>query len=115
MLNEIGRQYVRQNVDRKAAEAQKTLAFLDVQMPQFKKQLVQAEDVYTRFRNQQGTVALEEEAKLALSQTVELQTKLFEAQQKRRELIARFTPDHPSLKTLDAQISAWIASEKARN
>jgi len=109
VLNEIGRQYVRQNVDRKAAEAQKTLAFLDVQMPQFKKQLVQAEDVYTKFRNQQGTVALEEEAKLVLAQTVELQTKLFEAQQKRRELVARFTPEHPAIQTLDTQISAWNA------
>jgi tyrosine-protein kinase Etk/Wzc len=107
VLNEIGRQYVRQNVERKAAEAEKTLAFLDVQMPQFRKQLVQAEEIYTRYRNQQGTVALEEEAKLALTQTVDLQAKLFEAQQKRRELVSRFTPDHPSIKTLDTQINAW--------
>ncbi|GAB3768745.1 polysaccharide biosynthesis tyrosine autokinase [Ramlibacter monticola] len=107
VLNEIGQQYVRQNVERKAAEAEKTLAFLDVQVPQFKKQLVQAEDYYTKYRNQQGTIALDEEAKIALSQAVDLQSKMFEAQQKRRELIVRFTPDHPSVKMLDSQISAW--------
>jgi tyrosine-protein kinase Etk/Wzc len=32
---------------------------------------------------------------------------MFEAQQKRRELITRFTPDHPAIKMLDSQIAAW--------
>lgn len=107
ILNEVGRQYVRQNVERKAAEAQKMLAFLDVQLPQFKKQLDTSEEAYNRYRNKQGTVALEEEAKLILARTVDLETKLLEAQQKRRELVARFTPEHPTIKTLDTQIAAW--------
>lgn len=107
ILNEIGQQYVRQNVERKAAEAQKTLAFLDVQLPQFKKQLDQSEVAYNRYRNQQGTVALDEEAKLILGRSGELQSKLLEAQQKRREFISRFTSEHPTVKTLDEQIAAW--------
>jgi len=117
VLNELGRQYVRQNVERKAAEAQKMLAFLDMQLPQFKKQLDQAEESYNRYRNKQGTVALDEEAKLILTRTVDLQTKLLEAQQKRRELVSRFTAEHPTVKTLDQQIVAWnaeIASLNAR-
>lgn len=109
ILNEIGRQYVRQNIERKSAEAEKTLAFLGVQMPQAKRLLTQAEESYNRYRNQQGTVALDEEAKLILGRNVELQGKLLEAQQKRRELIGRFTPDHPTIRTLDAQIAAWTA------
>ncbi|MHB1124334.1 MAG: GNVR domain-containing protein, partial [Ramlibacter sp.] len=117
VLNEIGRQYVRQNVERKAAEAQKMLAFLDVQLPQFKKQLDESEEAYNRYRNKQGTVALDEEAKLILSRSVDLQGKLLEAQQKRRELVSRFTGEHPVVKTLDAQIAAWnreIGSLNAR-
>jgi tyrosine-protein kinase Etk/Wzc len=117
ILNEIGQQYVRQNIERKAAEAQKTLAFLDVQLPQFKKQLDQSEVAYNRYRNQQGTVSLDEEAKLILTRSVELQSKLLEAQQKRREFISRFTVEHPTIKTLDEQIGAWnreIASLNAR-
>ncbi|NML43758.1 polysaccharide biosynthesis tyrosine autokinase [Ramlibacter sp. G-1-2-2] len=109
ILNEIGRQYVRQNTDRKAAEAGKTLAFLDTQMPQFKRQMNQAEDQYSRYRNQQGTIALDEEAKQVLGQSADLQGKLVEAEQKRRELISRFTPEHPAVQTLDAQIRAWQA------
>ncbi|WBY02075.1 polysaccharide biosynthesis tyrosine autokinase [Ramlibacter tataouinensis] len=115
ILNEIGRQYVRQNVERKAAEAQKTLAFLDAQLPQLKKQLDQAEDAYSRYRNQQGTVALDEEAKVILGRGVELGTKLLEAQQKRRELIGRFMPEHPVVRTLDEQIAAWNREIAALN
>jgi tyrosine-protein kinase Etk/Wzc len=115
VLNEIGRQYVRQNIERKAAEAQKTLEFLDVQLPTFKKQLDQSEEAYNRYRNQQGTVALDEEAKLILGRSVDLQSKLLEAQQRRRELASRFTAEHPVIQTLDAQISAWNREISALN
>ena len=107
VLNAIGTQYVNQNIERKAAEAQKTLAFLDVQLPLYKKQLEQSEEIYNRYRNQKGTVAFDEEAKLILTNSVELQTKLLEAQQKRRELESRFTAAHPTVQTLDAQIAAY--------
>lgn len=107
ILNEIGNQYVRQNVQRKAAEAQKTLAFLDVQLPQFKKQLDQSEEAYNTYRNRQGTVALDEEAKLVLGRSVEVQAKLAEARQKRLELISRFRPEHPNVVMLDSQIEEW--------
>lgn len=107
LLDEIGKQYVRQNVERKAAEAQKTLQFLDVQLPQFKRQLDASEEAYNRYRNQKGTVALDEEAKLILARSVDLQAKLVEAQQKRVELLSRFTAEHPNVKTLDAQIAGW--------
>ncbi|TWO72529.1 polysaccharide biosynthesis tyrosine autokinase [Caenimonas sedimenti] len=117
VLNEIGRQYVRQNIERKAAEAQKTLSFLETQLPQFKKQLDAAEDAYNKYRNQQGTVALDEEAKVILNRSADLQSKLLEAQQKRRENEARFTAEHPIVRTIDAQIGAFsreIASLNAR-
>ncbi|MDQ0083743.1 MULTISPECIES: polysaccharide biosynthesis tyrosine autokinase [Variovorax] len=107
LLNEIGRLYVRQNMERKAAEAEKTLGFLDGALPQFKKQLEQSEDIYNRYRNQNGTVSLDDEAKNALTQTIDLQSKLLEAEQKRRELTARFTSEHPAVQTLDTQVAAW--------
>ncbi|NDZ12562.1 tyrosine protein kinase [Variovorax sp. WS11] len=106
VLNAVGDQYVKQNIERKAAEAQKTLAFLDVQLPLFKKQLEASEEVYNRYRNQKGTVAFSEEAALILGQSVDRQTKLLDAQQRRRELESRFTSAHPAVQTLDSQISA---------
>jgi len=106
ILNAIGEQYVQQNVERKAAEAKKTLVFLDEQLPEFKRQLEASEDAYTRFRNKNGTVAFDEEAKGVLAQTIELQTKLLETQQRRREVAARFTDANSRVKIIDGQIAA---------
>ena len=106
ILNAVGDQYVQQNVERKSAEAQKTLLFLDDQLPEFKRQLEASEDAYTRFRNKNGTVAFDEEAKGVLSQTIELQTKLLEAQQRRREMATRYTDINSRVKTIDGQIAA---------
>jgi len=105
-LNEIGAQYVRQNIERKAAEAEKTIEFLDRQLPEFKQQLENSEDAYARFRNQNGTVAFDEEAKAALALSVQLQTKLLESQQLRRELLSRFTEGNPKVQMIDGQIAA---------
>jgi tyrosine-protein kinase Etk/Wzc len=117
VLHAVGEQYVKQNIERKAAEAQKTLAFLDVQLPQFKKQMEASEEAYNRYRNQKGTVAFNDEAVLILGQAVDRQTKLLEAQQRRTELESRFTANHPAVQTLDAQIAALksdIASIQTR-
>lgn len=117
ILNAIGQQYVRQNIERKSAEAEKTLAFLDVQMPQFKSQLRQTEEAYTRYRDQKGTIALDQEAQLILQQVVDLESKLLDAKQRRLDLVARFTSQHPAVRTLDEQIAAWqdqLARLKAR-
>jgi len=103
-LNEIGTLYVRQNVERKAAEAEKSLTFVGTFLPQLRRQLDDAENKYNQFRNRSGTFDLDAEAKELLDQSVALQTSLLELQQKRQELVARFTPLHPSVKTIDAQI-----------
>lgn len=105
-LNAVGSAYVQQNVERRSAEAQKTLAFLDVQLPQFKRQLDASEDAYSKFRNQKGTVQFTEEATLLLQQSVDRQTQLLALEQKRRDLDAHFTAAHPAVQTVDAQIAA---------
>lgn len=108
-LNAVGQQYVQQNVDRRSAEAQKTLAFLDVQLPQFKRQLDASEEAYSKFRNQKGTVEFTEEANLALNQSVDRQTQLLALEQQRRDLDAHFMPAHPAVQAVDAKIAALKA------
>jgi tyrosine-protein kinase Etk/Wzc len=104
ILNEIGNEYVRQNVERKSAEAEKTLAFLDRQLPELKQQLEKSETEFNQFRNTSGTIDLSEEAKTLLQQSVSAQTKLIELKQKREELLVRYTTGHPSVVGLDSQI-----------
>lgn len=107
ILDEIGAQYVRQNVERKSAEAEKTLEFLDKQLPEFKSQLERSEDAYANFRNKNGTVAFDEEAKAVLGLAVQLQTKMLEFEQQRRELLSRFTESNPKVQMINGQIAAF--------
>jgi len=104
ILNEINNFYVRQNVERKAAEAEKSIKFLNTQLPELRKQLEGAEVKFNKFRNQSGTFNLSAEAQGMLDQSVGLKVKLLEAQQKRQDLQARFTAQHPTVQVLDAQI-----------
>jgi len=105
-LNAVGTNYVRQNTERKSAEAEKSLDFLGGFLPQLKRQLEESEVKFNNFRNQNGTFDLGVEGKNYLDASVKLQADLLLLQQKRREQIAQFTPAHPVIQTLDAQIAA---------
>lgn len=105
-LNEIGVQYIKQNVDRKSAEAAQSLEFLNSQLPQLKDQLHESEARLTKLRDQHGTVDLSEEAKLALAQSADAKTRLLELQEKRHELVTRFADTHPGVVAIDQQIAA---------
>ena len=105
-LNAVGTNYVRQNVERKSAEAEKSLDFLGGFLPQLKKQLEESEVRFNKFRNENGTFDLGTEGKNYLDTAVKLQASLLELQQKRREQSAQFTAAHPVIQTLDAQIAA---------
>lgn len=104
LLNEIGREYLRQNVERKSEEAQKSLTFLEKQLPGMKEALEDAENKYNVLRNKKGTVDLGEEAKTILQQSVLSQTKMVELKQKREELLTRFQSSNPMVKAVDNQI-----------
>lgn len=104
ILNEIGSLYVRQNIQRKAAEAEKSLAFLNTQLPQLKAQLQSSEASFNEFRTRKGTFDLNSEAAAYLKQGVDLKVKLFDLQAKRKELETRYTAEHPSMQALDGTI-----------
>jgi tyrosine-protein kinase Etk/Wzc len=105
ILQAVGNNYVRQNVERKAAEADKSLLFLNGFLPTLKNQLESSETAFNQFRNQKGTFDLSTEGQLALTSSVGLQTQLLELQQKRRELSSQFTASHPTMQVMDAQIA----------
>jgi len=104
VLSEIGKEYVRQNAARKTEEAEKSLAYLNKQLPELKSQLEQAETKYNAFRNANGTVDLTEESKLSLQQSSAAKLKKMELQQKKIELLARYTNEHPAVQGIDSQL-----------
>lgn len=109
VLHEIGREYIRQNEDRRSEEAEKSLAFLNEQLPDLKKQLEAAEVEYNSFRNRHGIVDLGEDAKNSLQQSTTAQTRLVELKQKREELLTRYEKAHPSVEAIEHQIDVLDA------
>jgi tyrosine-protein kinase Etk/Wzc len=103
LLSELGREYMRQNLARKTEEAEKSLAFLNQQLPILKQKLEESEDRYNQFRNTHGTIDLREEARMSLQQAVAARNRRLDLVQKKTELMARFTEDHPIVAALNRQ------------
>ncbi|MDD5269525.1 MAG: polysaccharide biosynthesis tyrosine autokinase, partial [Methylococcales bacterium] len=105
ILNEIVNIYIRQNVEKKSAEAQNTLKFLHQQIPLLKEQLGIATDALNDYRNRKGSIDLNIETQGVLEGVVKLKTEITQLQQQRDQLRERFTESHPSIVALDKQIA----------
>lgn len=103
-VNEIADLYLRQNVERKSAEAEQTLAFLNKQLPVLKQNMDNSVATLNAYRIKAGSVDLQKETLDVLDQSVTLQSDLVKLRQKRDELTQRFTASHPQVVAIDAQI-----------
>ncbi|MDE1183032.1 polysaccharide biosynthesis tyrosine autokinase [Paraburkholderia sp.] len=115
IINFVARRFIQQDVASRSAEVEHMLGFLDQQMPQLRAELDAAEQRYNKFRNEHGTVDLGEESKLLLQQIVDNKTRLADLQNQRLEMSQRFTPNHPTVAALDAQIGALQAQQSVMN
>ncbi|MGM1003316.1 polysaccharide biosynthesis tyrosine autokinase [Acinetobacter haemolyticus] len=106
VLNAILSAYSAQNVARKSAETEQTLKFLDEQLPELKQQLDKAEREFNKFRQQYNTVDVTKESELYLTQSITLETKKIELEQKQADIAAKYTAEHPAMREINAQITA---------
>lgn len=105
VLDEIMNVYVRQNVERRSAEAESTLQFLETQLPALKEQLDASESAYNSYRLEEGSVDLTSETQSVLASVVQVDNELVGLQQEREELRQRFKSEHPRLRALDGKIA----------
>ena len=106
VLDKVAGIYVRRNVERNSAEAQKSLEFLEVQLPEIKKQLEFAEQRFNDYQIKRQSINITLETQGVLEQVVKLETKLQELELKRLEMSRKFKKDHPTYQGLVEQISA---------
>ncbi|WP_312966582.1 polysaccharide biosynthesis tyrosine autokinase [Acinetobacter gerneri] len=104
-LNNVLTVYHQQNIERKSLESKQTLAFLDKQLPELRKQLEDSEIKFNQFREKYKTVDVNAESELLLKQNIDLEKLKIELQQKQAELSAKYTNDHPLIRQIDAQIA----------
>ncbi len=100
VLNQIANNYLLQNVQRKSEEAEKSLEFLKIQLPQVRNNLDVAEDKLNKFRRENESVDMSLEAKSALDSSVSVQSQLNELTFKEAEVSQLFTKDHPTYRAL---------------
>lgn len=105
VLNNVLNVYHKQNIERKSLESKQTLAFLEKQLPDLKKQLEDSEIKFNQFREKYKTVDVNAESELLLKQNIDLEKLKIELQQKQAELSAKYTNDHPLILQIDAQIA----------
>lgn len=113
ILNDIAQNYFLQNVERKSAEAEKSLEFLKDNLPNVKHSLTEAEDTLNAFRQKNDSIDLGLEAQSILKVMVELEAQLNELTFKESEISQRFTKDHPAYRSL-LDKRATLLKEKER-
>ena len=106
VLNEVASSYLRQNVEERNAEAQKTLEFLEKQLPDVKAQMDSSLLNLNSYRNRVGSVDINAETQLVLQRRMRLQQDILALQQKKQEAIRLFHSEHPTVKTLEDQENA---------
>ena len=112
ILDALSAGYVRQEVERKSAEAAKTLAFIESQLPIVKANVSSAETALNAFQLKKGTIDLTAETQAMLDRSVDIEKQLTELELERSELRQRFTENHPALNSLKEK-SQQLRMERA--
>ncbi len=105
VLDAIARTYLRQNVERKSAEAEKTLRFINGQLPQLRQSVDVAEQALSTYRAMNGSVDVSLETKGALDRAVDVEKELTGLELQVSEAKQRFTDSHPAMITARAKIA----------
>lgn len=96
ILDSLSSNYILQNVQRLAAEAENSLAFLDEQIPLVRLSLNESEKALNDYRAKQDSVDLSLETKSLLESLVSLEAEISSMAISEAELSRRFTQEHPS-------------------
>ena len=100
VLDAIAENYLLQNINRQAAEAEQSLEFLNKQLPELKAELTEAEEKLNAYRLESDSVDMEMETQSLLGRVVSMESKLNELKIKESEVSAKFTKEHPAYRTL---------------
>lgn len=112
-LNATTSVFLTQNVARQAAEADKSLEFLEEQAPKVRDQLNKAENRLNEYRLQSDSIDLSFETQNALNSLVSIEASLNELRLQETELARRFTSNHPVYRSL-LEKKEQLLREKAR-
>lgn len=113
LVRNLAELYVSQNVERRAAEAEKKLAFLRSQLPRVKARLEQAEASLNDLRIRNAIVDLPLEARVTIERSAELDAELSTANADLLQARQRWGEGHPDRVALERRVAATRAEREA--
>ena len=105
LLDQVTSLYVRQNVDRSAAEAANSLQFVREQLPKVKQELERATSALNAFQLKEHSVDLTMQTQSLLDQNVSIDTNLDQLRMQMAEVQRHYTPEHPEYRSMQQQIN----------
>ena len=113
VLDGIENAYLRQDVQRRALQAEQSIKYLETQLPTFKSKVDAAQADLARYQQAHGAPSVATQTELLLKQNVDLETVRQKLIQQREQALRLYTPEHPVVQTLDRQI-ATIERDEAQ-
>ena len=114
-LDALSAAYVRQNVERKSEEAEKTLQFIISQLPELKARVDRSEEALNLYRSKHGSIDLPLENKAAIEKSVSIEKLATELQMEKAELAQKFTDSHPFVVAMKKKMSEVDSERSALN
>lgn len=115
LVNEIAKAYLTQNVSRRSEEAEKSLAFLNQQLPELQRELEKSEQAFNSYRLSRQSINLDKESEALLTRSIDLAKQRTEIEMKQSQLAQRFQPNTPDMVALEKQRSVLRGEEDRLN
>ena len=113
VLNEVVNLYVKQNVDRAAAEAANSLDFVQKQLPSIRADVDRTQTALSDYQTKVKTADIDQQTKGLLDQIVAVETSLSQLKLQQADVERLYTPDHPAYKALMRQLADLQAKKAA--
>ncbi|MFZ3076103.1 MAG: polysaccharide biosynthesis tyrosine autokinase [Psychrobacter glacincola] len=104
ILKQIIVSYIDQNQSRGSEETTKTIDFMETQIPTLKKKLEASEAVFNKFRENSGTINIDQEASILVGENAQIDSQLNELKLKKADLTTYYTEEHPQVIQINDQI-----------
>ena len=115
VLNGILETYMKQNKERLSEEAERSIQFLQSQIPQVKAALESAEDKVSAYRAKSSRVDMQIGTETVLNRIVAIEGGLNELKLKENEISGRYKEDHPTYVTLIKQRNSLLQEKERIN
>lgn len=106
IVNSVATRFLRENVEARSQQAEKSLKFLEEQLPELRKELRAAEAKLAKYRQKQETIDLSAEGQALLDRVVAIANQRSQLKLKLAELEQIYTAEHPAVESVREQMQS---------